>query len=105
MANYNQWPDYTGPDAVAQVEAEPLEHWLRGRTMVEVLDQAAADAGTGLAVRFLATPMRRQSTSPTVNLPSVLVVTRLPLLQLHLSRLSPVYFPRFQRLRLSHLVP
>ena len=55
MANYNQWPDYTGPDAVAQVEAEPLEHWLRGRTMVEVLDQAAADAGTGLAVRFLAT--------------------------------------------------
>jgi fatty-acyl-CoA synthase len=56
MGSYNQWPDYTGPDAVTQVEAKPIEHWLRGRTMVEVLDQAAADAGTQIAVRFLATP-------------------------------------------------
>lgn len=56
MRSCNPWPDYTGPDAVAQVEAKPIEHWLRGRTMVELLDQAAADAGPRIAMRFLGTP-------------------------------------------------
>lgn len=50
------WPAHTGQASLAEIEAKPLEHWLRGRTVGEVIDSAAHSFGTAVAHRYLSSP-------------------------------------------------
>lgn len=52
----SNWPLFDGPTSVVQVEAEPLSTWLRGRTVPEIVQEAAGAAGNERAYRFLEGP-------------------------------------------------
>jgi len=51
-----EWPDFVDAGSVENIEAEPLERWLRGRTVPEMMLVMAGARGDALAHRFLATP-------------------------------------------------
>ena len=54
--SWPDWPDHEGLVTVERVEAQPLQHWLRGETVPEVIEIAVSRCGEALAHRFLATP-------------------------------------------------
>lgn len=51
-----EWPDFVDSRSVERVEAEPIERWLRGRTVPELMLAMAGARSDALAHRFLATP-------------------------------------------------
>lgn len=50
------WPDFVDAGSVERLEAEPLERWLRGRSVPAVVLNMARQRGDARAHRFLETP-------------------------------------------------
>lgn len=49
-------PVFNGEESVARIEREPLEHWLQGSTVPEIVLNIGEARGAALAHRFLTTP-------------------------------------------------
>lgn len=50
------WPLHTGAEAIATIEAQPPEHWMRGNTLPQTLEHIAERFGDAVAHRYLHEP-------------------------------------------------
>ncbi|WP_306051256.1 AMP-binding protein [Oceaniradius stylonematis] len=51
-----EWPNFVDAGSVERLEAEPLENWLRGRTVPNMMLAMADTRGDAIAHRFLPSP-------------------------------------------------